>query len=196
MNTLKTLHPTTILEEYEALYLFWLGIDLGSIDEKQELEQRKLIETKVMAHLKKDYSLSEITQALLILQTNIEAIKQKKLKFNEDVNYELDLANLNDIKLKLTKLSTELGQLEFRKELIHESKSDLENETSNINLQKIRQLYAEAKILVPNVQKSFEETVKFHNEMISEKIKYIEQELPELELLIIQIKKRLMLYYH
>ena len=36
------------------------------------------------------------------------------------------------------------------------------------------------KAYIPNIQKTFEETLSFHNEMIQEKIKYITEELPNL----------------
>jgi uncharacterized protein YydD (DUF2326 family) len=36
-------------------------------------------------------------------------------------------------------------------------------------------------MLIPSLQVSFEETIKFHNELITEKLKYITRELPALE---------------
>jgi uncharacterized protein YydD (DUF2326 family) len=41
-------------------------------------------------------------------------------------------------------------------------------------------LYIKASKLIPNLQISFEETVRFHNDLLNEKIKYIEVELPSL----------------
>jgi prefoldin subunit 5 len=41
-------------------------------------------------------------------------------------------------------------------------------------------LYSKASKLIPNLQVSFEETVRFHNDLLDEKIKYIEDELPSL----------------
>src|SRR5690606_8359773 len=44
-----------------------------------------------------------------------------------------------------------------------------------------RNLYNRANALIANIQVSFEETLKFHNDLIAEKIKYVTNELPELE---------------
>lgn len=106
-------------------------------------------------------------------------------------NYEKELDTLNKIKSDINKLSTELGSLEFRKELIIDSKKDLENEFSEIDSQQIKFLYEEARALIPNIQKSFEDTLQFHNRMIQEKLKYITQELPELELKVSILKRKI-----
>ena len=42
-------------------------------------------------------------------------------------------------------------------------------------------MYQKATKLIPDLQVSFEETVEFHNDLIEEKIKYIEKELPTIE---------------
>jgi uncharacterized protein YydD (DUF2326 family) len=55
-------------------------------------------------------------------------------------------------------------------------------------------MYEEAKVLILNIQKSFEETIEFHNQMVNEKIKYITKELPDLENEINVLKRKLNLY--
>jgi uncharacterized protein YydD (DUF2326 family) len=69
----------------------------------------------------------------------------------------------------------------LRKELILESKKDLEGSFAEVNTEQIRVLYTKAKILIPNIQKSFEDTLKFHNGMVDKKLKFIMEELPGLE---------------
>jgi uncharacterized protein YydD (DUF2326 family) len=181
LNTIKTLHSTSKQEEYEALFLFWLGIEVDSIDEKQDLEQKKSITQRFLTKLKKATSLSEIEQSLLIIKNDISILKEAKRKLNVNENYDEDLKSLNNIKLCITQLSTELNQLDLRKELIIESKNNLEAEKTNVNPQEIENFYNEAKRLVPHIQKTFEQTITFHNQMISEKIDYITKEIPEIE---------------
>ncbi|HCC84561.1 MAG TPA: DUF2326 domain-containing protein, partial [Candidatus Pacebacteria bacterium] len=72
-----------------------------------------------------------------------------------------------------------------------ESKTDLESEFSNIDTEHVRKIYEEAKALVPTLQKTFNETLSFHNQMVKEKIKYITQEIPELETKINAVKNQL-----
>ena len=49
-------------------------------------------------------------------------------------------------------------------------------------------MYEKAKIFIPQIQKTFEETLIFHNEMIQQKIQFITEELPLLESYILEKK--------
>ena len=81
-----------------------------------------------------------------------------------------------------------LSRLEIRKDLINESKEDLAQEYTQIDTTQIKSLYEKAKSLISNIQVSFEDTVKFHNDLISEKLEYITKELPEIDQKIRKIK--------
>lgn len=191
-NTINVLHQNTKSEEYEALFLFWLGVHNNLLDEKQVYQKKKSIEDNFQTRLKKEGTLSEIKQALLVVSNQIEELeKKKKENFEIDENYEKDLNKLKDNKFNITKISTRINQLELRRELILESKISLEKESCTINTESIKKIYEEAKRLIPNIQKSFEETLNFHNKMISEKISYIIQELPEIEEEIKNLKGKL-----
>ena len=180
-NIVKVLNSFTRIEEYEALYLFWLGINTDSHNEKELLSKEKTREENFQKRLKKDGELSLIEQQLTFLNGKIEELNQRKSKFNLNENYSSDLDKLNDIKSKLNRSATELSRLETRKDLILESKEDLEQEYTNIDTSKIKSLYEKAKSLIANIQVSFEDTVKFHNDLISEKLQYITKELPEID---------------
>jgi uncharacterized protein YydD (DUF2326 family) len=69
----------------------------------------------------------------------------------------------------------------MRKSLIIESEEELEKELSKIDPSQIASLYRRAQSLIPDIQTSFEDTVKFHNELIGEKLEYITRELPDLD---------------
>jgi len=181
INTIKVLHPTTKQEEYEALYFFWLGIPIDKSERKQQLLSLIKLEKDLQRRLKREHNLSQIEQSLIIINRSIEELEKKKKNFNLNENYEEDLSKLNSIKSKINSLSTQIGQLELRKELIIESKEELEKEIANINVEQIKVLYKEAKLLIPDIQKTFEETLKFHNEMLEEKKSFILKELPNIE---------------
>ncbi len=181
VNTLKVLSPYTSADEYEALFLFWLGIDLDFSSRKQKLLQQKKAEEKIQTRLKKENSLPQINQFLIVSERTIKELEIQKNSFNLNDNYDKDLTRLNLIKSKLNTLSTRLGSLEVRRDLIIESKEDLEKDLAEIDIDKVRNLYKEAHSLIPNLQKSFEETIEFHNQMIAEKLKFITQEIPALE---------------
>ena len=187
-NIVKVLNAFTRTEEYEALYLFWLGINTDSHSQKELLSKEKTREENFQKRLKKDGELSLIEQQLILLNEKIEELNKRKNKFNLNENYVADVDKLNEIKFKLNRSSTELSRLEIRKDLINESKEDLEQEYTQIDTTQIKSLYEKAKSLISNIQVSFEDTVKFHNDLISEKLEYITKELPEIDQKIRKIK--------
>jgi len=193
-HTLKVLSPYSSQDEYEALYLYWLGIDLDSSKRKQELLAVKKIEENLQKRLKKESNISQIEQALIIVSKSIVSYEKKKETFSINPNYSEELENLNKVKSILNKHSTDLGRLELRRELIIESQEELEKDFAEIDAQKIKSLYNNAKKLIPSIQKSFEQTLSFHNDMVKEKIRYITEELPELENKIAVAKKEIVKY--
>lgn len=174
---------------YESLHLFWFGIDIDT--SKDKLVRDKNIEEKLQIRLRKDSNLSQINQSLIIIDKQIQALHKKKELFNLNEKYEEDLQHLNDVKSNINKTSTNISRLELRRELILESKADFEKDVTNINIDQIKRMYEKAKSFIPNIQKTFEETVKFHNEMINQKVAYIIEELPALENEINQNKRQL-----
>jgi uncharacterized protein YydD (DUF2326 family) len=180
-NILKVLNSFTKSEEYEALYLFWLGLEFSNLGEKQQLIDKKKAEERLQKHLSKTSNLPLIEQALTVINSKIEELDNKKNTFNINENYSEDIDTLNQIKYQLNKLSSELGSLEMRKDLIIESKDDLEKEVSQVDVSQIKMLYEKAKSLIQTIQVTFEDTLTFHNNLISEKLTYITKELPDLQ---------------
>lgn len=188
-NILKTLHQYTRGEEYETLFLFWFGIELDNFPEKHRLLEDRRAEEKFQKRLEKiGGNLSLIEQNIAFINRKIEELNKQKESFNFNSDYMGDVDRLISIKKQLNKLSSELGKLEFRKSLIIENREELEKEYSNIDVSGIRMLYERAKILIPDIQKTFEDTLKFHNSLISEKLEFITKELPHIENRIIENK--------
>lgn len=180
-NIVRVLNSYASNEVYEALFLFWLGIGTDELAEKQRLSDEKKREEQFQRRLKKEGELSLILQQLSFLNDKIEELEKQKRTFSINENYSSDVDDLNNVKLSLNMASSELSRLEMRKSLINESKEELEKEVTKLDVSHVASLYNKAKSLIPEIQTSFEETVRFHNELIAEKLEYITKELPELE---------------
>ncbi len=191
IHTVKVLHPTTTPQEYESLYLYWLGIEIDVSDRKQKLFLKKKIEQNLQTRLKKENSLSQIKQSLLVVDSEIHELENMKARFNINENYKAEVSELNYVKRTINRLSTQISRLNMRKALIEESASELKSETSTLSSEKIKVLYGEAKSLIPSLQKTFEETLAFHNGMVQEKLKYITLELPEIETELSELETKL-----
>ncbi len=118
---------------------------------------------------------------LAAINNEIERLNQRKENLNINENFENDLNTLNNIKLNINHITEAISLLEIRKDLIHESKHELENNSVDINLRELKAIYDEASENLGVLNKTFSDLVDFHNEMINNKIKYITKELPALE---------------
>jgi uncharacterized protein YydD (DUF2326 family) len=180
-NTLKTLDTYTSDAEYETLYLFLFGCEFTKGNSKQEILIKIKQEDTYKNRLEKNQTKTAYETALALINNDIEELNKKKSSFNLNENFEKDLDKLNEIKYSVNKLSSSIGKLNIRKDLIRETEEELKSSKSNIDLRQLEIIYEQATNKVTSIQKSFSDLVAFHNTMIEEKVKFITKELPVLE---------------
>jgi len=188
-QTIKVLDHFSTNAVYEALHLFWFGVDVDL--SKDNLVREKNLEEKLQGRLRKESNLSQINQSIIIVDNEIKALNKKRSSFQTNENFEEKLKELNSIKSNMNIISSRISHFEMRAELINESKEDLEREHSAIDEKRIESLYRRANKLIPNLQKTFKETLQFHNDMISQKMKFITEDLPELANKLSEDRKKL-----
>ena len=180
VNTIQVLHQTTTMEEYEALFFFWFGIETDAVGRKQKLQEQKKAEEKFLARLKKELSEAEIQQALVIINRDIIELLLQKDSFIIDEKYEAWVGELREIKTAINSVTSEIGRLSIRYDIIEESKRELEQGFASNDNEVLKEIYNTAGMFIPEMHKRFEELVDFHNKMQNEKIKFVTDELPSL----------------
>lgn len=180
-NTLKNLDTFTRDDEYETLYLFLFGCDFEQGDVKQELRAQIDIEERFKKRLESEQTKSAYETALALILSEIAELERRKAALNLNPHFELDMDKLNRIKYELNLISSEIGRLELRKDLILEAQKEIRLSVSNIDLSQLQMIYQQATSLVTGIQKTFEELHAFHNRMAESKIRFIAQELPEID---------------
>ncbi len=179
-NTLKTLDRYTSDVEYETLYLFLLNCDFSSGNQKQEILQKIKQENTFKNRLEKNQTKSTYEASLALIDSKIANLNKRKKTFNTNENFEKDLESLNRLKYAINLLSSDISKLTMRKDLIEETQEELLSSQSSIDLKQLEMIYKQAKRNIPTLQKSFENMVAYHNQMIKEKTLYITKELPSL----------------
>ena len=180
-NTLKTLDTYTSDAEYETLYLFLFGCEFTKGNSKHEILSKIKQEDTYKNRLEKNQTKTAYETALSLINNDIEELNKKKSSFNLNENFEKDLDKLNQVKYEVNKLSSIIGKLNIRKDLIKETEAELKSSKSNIDLRQLEIIYEQATTKVTTIQKSFSDLLSFHNTMIEEKVKFITKELPTLE---------------
>ena len=179
-NTLQTLDRYTTDVEYETLYLFLFGCSFVDGAKKQSLLAKISQEENYKERLEKQQTINSYEIALALIEEDIVSLHKKKEKFNLNEDFDRDLDQLNDIKYQINKASTTLSKMNLRINIIQEAKSEMENTVSKIDLLQLKTLYNEVSFHVSGIQKTFNDLVSYHNNMIVEKIRFITAELPEL----------------
>ncbi|MGL5704843.1 MAG: DUF2326 domain-containing protein [Tannerellaceae bacterium] len=191
-NTLKTLNAYTKDEEYETLYLFLFGCEYDNGDRRQELLTSIQNETKFKNRLEKQETKSGYISILDIIDADIEILNAKKKSLNINPELDQDLVVLNDIKSQLNRISADITAMSIRRDIIKDTQHDFSSQKFNDDSVQLRLIYEQASALIPDLQKTFEELVQYHNQMLENKIKFISQELPDLNKRIEAKNKELM----
>lgn len=180
-HTLRTLNKYSSDVEYETLHLFLLGCEVESGSTKQEILAKIKQEDNFKNRLEKEQTKTAYETALALINIDVQKLNKRKENLNLNENFENDLNKFNELKYQISKVSSELSRLRIRRDIIQEAKQELESNLSNIDTKQLQIIYAQATNQVVGIQKTFEDLVKYHNQMIVEKVKFITQELPNLE---------------
>lgn len=191
IQTLRTLDKYTSDAEYETLHLFLLGCEIETGNRKQELLVKIQQENTFKKRLEKKQTKTAYETALALVDTDINKLNRKKATLNLNENFEADLDKLNDVKYQINRASSELSKSNIRRDIILEAKQELEANVSNIDTKQLQIIYKQATNNMTGIQKTFEDLLYYHNQMIIEKVKFITQELPTLEKDLVVKKKGL-----
>jgi uncharacterized protein YydD (DUF2326 family) len=180
-RTLRTLDTFTTDVEYEALHLFMFGCEFEGGGRKQEIMEKMRREDAFRARLEKHQTRTACESALGLVDSEIVDLNRRKESLNMNEDFVADLDRLNAVRYEINSLSSEIGLLSIRKELIIEAEKDLSSRKSDVDLQQLGLIYRQATDRINGIQKTFEDLVRYHNQMIVEKVKFIKKELPGLE---------------
>lgn len=180
-NTLRTIHQTTQDVEYETLHLFWLGCPIDQSPRKLQINEQLKQEQNYQKRLQLHQSKSGYEAMLSLVESEIKELNKRKEALDINENFKEDLDLLAREKQEIASLGSAINKLEIRKEMILTAKAEMEKDISTIDINQVKALYNQTKNLVPTLQKTFEELYHFHNTMIKEKMKFIENQLPSIQ---------------
>ncbi|GHT20055.1 hypothetical protein AGMMS4957_05830 [Bacteroidia bacterium] len=181
-NTLKTLDKYTSDVEYETLYLFLFGCEFTNGNAKQKIVAKLKQENTFKTRLEGNQTKAAYETALVLINNDIEELEKRKSSLNLNENFESDLEKLNQLKYRINKTTSEINKLNIKKGLIEETEQELSGKVSNIDLKQLETIYQQATNLIPTIQKKFNDLVSYHNQMINEKVKFVNKELPSINL--------------
>lgn len=180
-NTLDILNSFTKLEEYETLYLFLFGCDYDEGDKREELIANIRSESNYKKRLEKHGTKNSYKVALQDIDREIFKLEQKKASLNINPQLDHDLDELTAVKEELNGVSSAITSLRIRRDVIQESINDFNQQRFDVDMAQLQLVYKQAEALMPNIQHTFEEMVSYHNRMLTNRARFIEEEIPSLE---------------
>lgn len=180
-NTLDILNSFTKLEEYETLYLFLFGCDYDEGSRREELLANIKSESNYMKRLEKHGTKNSYKVALQDIDREIAKLEQKKSSLNINPQLDQDLVELTSVKEELNSISSAITSLRIRRDVIQESINDFNQQRFDVDMVQLQLVYKQAAALIPTIQHTFEEMVSYHNKMLANRARYIEEEIPALD---------------
>jgi len=181
-NALRTLFQTTSHSEYESLnlFLFHFG-DSSVINEKQFVSKKIGALNKQLTNLKNLYKKSQLQQSLLVINRDIDALEKEKKEFKFNKSYENEFNEVKNVRADISRISLEISEIEMKLTMNKKALDKLENSKEDIDPGMIFSIYSEATSRLGELSKTFEDSLNFHNKMISKKMEFITSSLPTLE---------------
>lgn len=179
-STLKTLMYGSD-EDYETLYLFMFGCDYDQGEARTRILAKREREETFKRRLEKVQTKGAYKVALDVIEGDIEKLEKRKRELNINPNLEQQVERLNRVKQELNSVLGTLSALTIRKNVIDEALSDIQGRKFDDNLDVIAAIYKQASAFIPNLQKSFEDLVSYHNQMLENKKEFLSSELPNIE---------------
>lgn len=180
-HTLDILNSFTKLEEYETLYLFMFGCDYDEGAHREELIANIKSELNYKKRLEKRETKSSYKVALEDVEREIKKLEAKKTTLNINPQIEQDLEELSSVKERLNQVTSLITSLRIRKDVIEESVREFNAQQFTEDISELRLIYLQASSLIPDMQRTFEDMVEYHNKMLANRVKFIEEELPTLD---------------
>ena len=180
-NTLDILNSFTKLEEYETLYLFLFGCDYDEGSRREELLANIKSESNYMKRLEKHGTKNSYKVALQDIDREIAKLEQKKSSLNINPQLDQDLVELTSVKEELNSISSAITSLRIRRDVIQESINDFNQQRFDVDMVQLQLVYKQAAALIPTIQHTFEEMVSYHNKMLANRARFIEEEIPALD---------------
>ena len=178
---IKYLPMMTTNDTYDLVYCFLFQIYSDKlISRRGEISEKLSACQKTVQALEKSksiVSLSVLKQSLEIVNDDLEKLEENRKKLSYMEKYRARLDSKRQITSQINELQEEMQFLQFEIDTIDKSISKLTKERREIDVTVLSSIYEEAQCYLPDLQKSFEDMISFHNSMIQNRIDFISSQL-------------------
>jgi uncharacterized protein YydD (DUF2326 family) len=191
-NIYRYLNSNTSDQQYILYYSYLFGFsghdDLAcEIQFGEEKSQRNdRISMLLNGRKEQDYK-----DRLSSIDDEIETLRNKEESFDFKDSQNKGVETLKNTREEIAHITNEISKLNIRILYSQRTINGYMDKLSNIDGDLIDKIYTEAKLLLPDLKKTLEETIGFHKQVVSKKVNYLSEKIRDYHLSIDSFKKRL-----
>ena len=176
-STLKTLHSTASLDEYDVLNLFLFNSDSSYAGRKIKVKRDLEIQTGFQRGLKDKYNQKDLKEKINNIDEEIKKTQMLIDTLIVDLEDDDIVQKINRMRKQRTNCIALISSLDFKIRTINETITAYRKDVFSENISDLTSLYSEVSSIFSNISIKFEQLVDFHNRMSEEKIKFISEDL-------------------
>lgn len=141
---------------------------------KKEKERKSRVAMLLNGKTEQDYK-----DRLKSIDDEIEILNQKEDAYDFKDSQNKGIIRLKNQRKLIAQITSDIARLEIRMNYSRRTIDNYDSKRSNLDISMIESIYEEANLLVPNLSKSLDEVIKFHDSVIRKKSEYVERKLSE-----------------
>lgn len=179
-KTLYFLPEFTKKTDYESVHLFLFGFfELVILEERPRLATQKNRIQRDLDALRRLRSEGELQQLIRHLQAEIAQTEARIEVQGKLSGFTDSVKEIGDIRRRAATVSGQLAAIEAELKYQEKTIEQLTRAEANVDIELVRQLYQEAQVFIPELQKEFNELADFVKGLKKRKLDYLKSRLPE-----------------
>lgn len=176
-NIIKYLHPSTSAFEYEVLHLFLFDFNNMKLIHDRILKEHEIILKAQEAKSLENLLSSGKREINDVKKIELSELQSKYDNYQISKEYERENDELNLVQEKININKANINSLYLDKDVWEKRLLEATTKIDSIDIETIDYMYKEANIYNIDIQKKFEETVRFHAQMLDNEIEFINKSI-------------------
>ncbi|MGD1818015.1 MAG: hypothetical protein ACPKNR_13360 [Pleomorphochaeta sp.] len=162
--------------KYQAIYDFLFGIGTSKSKNITILEQNEIIGKDIEAIFRKNSisSLEEFSTKIELEESEVKKFKQEYSEVSVIDDYNKKYEEIKSIDSQMHQLENNLSNLNLQKDLMVEKIKKEKEKIFSVDINLLKKLYDETKLIIDSPIKDFEEFTNFHNGMVKKRIEMLD----------------------
>jgi 5-formyltetrahydrofolate cyclo-ligase len=144
------------------------------VNDKATEQKNKQDRIKALLNGKKE---SGFNEKIAVIQQDIKALQEKEADFDFKDSQNQHVRALKLVREQIAALSSTIGTLDVRVNYAHRTIASYDSKKTEIDLQQIQSLYQEVTSLIPNLTKTLDDVIDFHNRNLFGKSEFVKAQL-------------------